>query len=99
MVEGVRELHNLNIVHRDLKMDNIFIDKDENAFIGDLGLACFKDDLKKKNFKVVGTRGYFSYEMVQICRGNGDIREYDEKVDIWNLGIILYEMIFGDLPF
>jgi len=91
--EGLAEAHRLGVVHRDLKPSNIIIDKEGNARIMDFGIA---RSLKEKGITgagvMIGTPAYMSPEQV-------DAEEVDKRSDIYSLGIVLYEMITGKLPF
>jgi len=91
--EGLAEAHNLGVVHRDLKPNNIMIDKNGNARIMDFGIA---RSLKEKGITgagvLIGTPEYMSPEQVE---GKG----VDQRSDIYSLGVILYEMVTGRVPF
>ncbi len=91
--EGLSEAHRLGVVHRDLKPSNIMIDKEGNARIMDFGIA---HSLKTKGITdegvIVGTPDYMSPEQVVG-------RDVDQRSDIYSLGVILYEMITGQVPF
>jgi len=91
--EGLGEAHRLGVVHRDLKPQNIMIDRDGNARIMDFGIA---RSLKARGITdagvIIGTPEYMSPEQV-------DGRETDQRSDIYSLGVILYEMVTGRLPF
>jgi len=91
--EGLEEAHNLGIVHRDLKPQNIMIDTDGNARIMDFGIA---RSIKEKGITgagvMIGTPEYMSPEQVEA-------KDIDQRSDIYSLGIILYEMLTGHLPF
>ena len=88
--EGVKYIHSKNIIHRDLKPKNIFLTKDNHIKIGDFGISKkIGNDLTKSQ---VGTITYFSPEIVQG-------KDYDYKTDIWDLGIILYELTQLKHPF
>ena len=91
--EGLAEAHHLGVVHRDLKSRNIMIDKEGNAHIMDFGIA---RSLKAKGITgdgiMVGTPEYMSPEQVK-----GE--ETDQRSDIYSLGIIIFEMVTGKIPF
>jgi TolB-like protein/Flp pilus assembly protein TadD len=91
--QGLAEAHKLGVVHRDLKPQNIMIDKGGNAKIMDFGIA---RSLKAKGITdkglIIGTPEYMSPEQVE---GKG----IDQRSDIYSLGIILYEMLTGRVPF
>ena len=90
---GLAEAHRLGVIHRDLKPNNIMIDKDGVARIMDFGIA---RSIKMKGITqagmVVGTPEYMSPEQVE-----GE--EPDRRSDIYSLGVILYEMVTGRVPF
>ena len=91
--EGLAEAHKLVVVHRDLKPQNIMIDRDGNVKIMDFGIA---RSLKAKGITgagmMIGTPEYMSPEQVEG-------KETDERSDIYALGIILFEMLTGKVPF
>ncbi|NIM89848.1 MAG: protein kinase [Candidatus Aminicenantes bacterium] len=91
--EGLAEAHKLGVVHRDLKPQNIMIDKEGNARVMDFGIA---RSLRTKRFTdsgvMIGTPEYMSPEQVEG-------KKVDQRSDIYSLGVILYEMMTGRVPF
>jgi len=91
--EGLAEAHSLGVMHRDLKPQNIMIDREGNARIMDFGIA---RSIEEKGITgagvMIGTPEYMSPEQAEA-------KEVDERSDIYSLGIILYEMATGRVPF
>ncbi len=91
--EGLAEAHRLGVVHRDLKPRNVMIDKEGNARIMDFGIArSIKVKGITKAGSLVGTPEYMSPEQVKG-------QKVDQRSDIYSLGIILFEMMTGQVPF
>ncbi len=91
--QGLAEAHKLGIVHRDLKPQNIMIDKEGSAKIMDFGIArslCTQGQTGTN--MIIGTPEYMSPEQVEG-------KDTDPRSDIYALGIILYEMLTGRVPF
>lgn len=91
--EGLSKAHQAGIVHRDIKPSNILIDQDGRAKILDFGLAAIKGE--KKLTKTGSTLGTINYMSPEQARGEN----LDHRSDIFSLGVMLYEMITGHLPF
>lgn len=91
IVEGLKYLQSLNMMHRDLKAANILIDRNGYIKISDFGLASIVS-VSRQIKDIVGTP---EYQAPEILKNRG----YDKKVDWWAVGIIIYEMLFGVTPF
>ena len=90
VVKGLKALHILEIMHRDLKSANVFLNKDGSGKLGDLNVSKVLD--KGLSYTQTGTPYYASPE---VWRDEA----YDIKSDIWSLGCVLYEMITLKPPF
>jgi len=91
--EGLAEAHGLGVVHRDLKPQNIIIDEKSNAKIMDFGIArSIEAPGITQTGVIIGTPDYISPEQAE-----GE--EVDRRSDIYSLGVILFEMVTGSVPF
>lgn len=90
---GVRYMHKMKIIHRDLKLDNIFLADNMQIKIGDFGLAKHMNETQKKNVRVEQNRSH--YKAPELFKG----KDYSAASDIWAIGVILYKMVFNQSPF
>ncbi len=91
--EGLAAAHRKDVIHRDIKSDNIMVTADGRVKIMDFGLAKLRGATRlTRTSTTVGTLHYMSPEQAQG-------RETDQRSDIFSFGVVLYEMITGRLPF
>ena len=92
ILQGLYYLHKNRVLHRDLKTLNIFLTKENHIKIGDFGVSKKLINNSIYAYTFVGTPYYLSPE---ICQN----KPYDEKSDIWSLGVLIYELITLNKPF
>jgi len=96
VVEGLSFAHTMNVVHRDVKPDNIFILDNGTVKVTDFGIARvadFEDAHLTKTGVMMGTLAYVSPEQLQ------DAKNVDHRADIFSLGVVTYEALSGTVPF
>jgi MAP/microtubule affinity-regulating kinase len=92
VVEGIRYLHNRCITHRDIKLENLLLDDDNNIRIIDFGFStCIPIERKVKMF--CGTPSYMAPEIVNKTEYCGP------PADIWALGVLLFTLLCGTFPY
>jgi len=95
LAEALSYAHSFGIVHRDLKPSNALIDSQGNLFLTDFGIAKLLESASPRLTQtdaIMGTPAYISPEQAQATK-------VDQRSDIYSLGIILYEMVTGRVPF
>lgn len=94
IIGAVKYLHRRKVVHRDLKLGNIFFDPQMNIKIGDFGLATIVNTAHPRRYTICGTPNYIAPEVL-----GGKEVGHSFEVDIWAVGIMMYAMLFGKPPF
>ena len=93
IISAVKYLHTRNppIIHRDIKPENVLLDNDGRCKLADFGWSNFEETNKQRE-TYCGTPEYLAPEMINKSG-------HDERVDIWSLGVLLFEMLTGKTPF
>ena len=93
---GIRYAHDQGVIHRDIKPDNVLLSKKGAVKIADFGIATALPDTDEELTKtgmVMGTPAYMSPEQIQ------DAKHVEARTDIYSLGVLLYQMLTGSLPY
>ena len=92
LIQALIHLQERNIIHRDIKLQNIFLTEKLELKLGDFGLARKLMHSEAKCYNFSGTPAYMAPEIVEK-------KSYTLKADIWPIGVIMYELLLGELPF
>lgn len=94
IVGAIQYLHSRRVIHRDLKLGNIFFDPEMNLKIGDFGLASVLPANDSRKYTICGTPNYIAPEVL-----GGKQTGHSFEVDIWAIGIMMYALLIGKPPF
>ena len=100
ILDGLSYLHSHDVAHRDIKPENILLTSrhdDVNIKISDFGLAKRVDESSRLR-SIVGTPVYYAPEVMQRLGTVKGLGEYSVEADMWSVGVLLYAMLFGRLP-
>lgn len=93
IINALKYLHAHRIIHRDLKLGNLFLNDKMEVKLGDFGLATKLDFDGEKKRTICGTPNYIAPEVLEGKAG------HSYEVDVWSLGVIMYTLIIGKPPF
>lgn len=94
IADALHLLHLNHIVHRDLKPANVLLDENNHARVTDFGLAATEHEQLMERARICGTLNYMSPE-----QASGDSHHTDARADIYSLGVMMYELLTGRLPY
>ncbi|THH04397.1 hypothetical protein EW145_g5554 [Phellinidium pouzarii] len=94
LIGACHYMHRNQVIHRDLKLGNLFLDQDMNVKVGDFGLAALIENPGERKKTICGTPNYIAPEVL-FDTANG----HSFEVDTWSIGVILYTLVIGRPPF
>nr|XP_019014240.1 PLK/PLK1 protein kinase [Kwoniella pini CBS 10737]OCF53021.1 PLK/PLK1 protein kinase [Kwoniella pini CBS 10737] len=94
LIAACQYMHQMNVIHRDLKLGNLFLDADMNLKVGDFGLAALIENPGDRKKTICGTPNYIAPEVL-FDQDNG----HSFEVDVWSIGVIMYTLLIGKPPF
>ena len=92
MALGLSKMHRHNVLHRDIKSDNVLCSSDGDIKITDLGFSCFLSEQQEYRKTKKGTSNWVSPEIMKGIR-------YSKEIDVWSFGCFAHEMATGNPPF
>ena len=93
MISALQYLHSHRVIHRDLKLGNLFLNDKMEIKVGDFGLATKLDFDGERKRTICGTPNYIAPEVLEGKTG------HSYEVDIWSLGVLLHILLTGTMPF
>jgi len=93
MLKALKYFHNKRVIHRDLKLGNLFLSEEMKIKIGDFGLASKLEFEGERKRTICGTPNYIAPEVLEAKNG------HSYEVDVWSLGVIIYTLSIGKPPF
>lgn len=93
LLDGLKYLHDESVIHRDLKLGNLFLDANMHVKVGDFGLATRVMTPDERKRTVCGTPNYIAPEILDGKNG------HSYEVDIWSTGVVLFTLMFGKPPY
>ncbi|TFY65776.1 hypothetical protein EVG20_g5313 [Dentipellis fragilis] len=94
LIGACQYMHDHQVIHRDLKLGNLFLDSNMNVKVGDFGLAALIENPGERKKTICGTPNYIAPEVL-FDTANG----HSFEVDTWSIGVILYTLVVGRPPF
>lgn len=94
LIGACHYMHVNQVIHRDLKLGNLFLDHEMNVKVGDFGLAALIENPGERKKTICGTPNYIAPEVL-FDTANG----HSFEVDTWSIGVILYTLVIGKPPF
>ncbi|KAF8679737.1 Serine threonine-protein kinase [Rhizoctonia solani] len=94
VIGACQYMHSHQVIHRDLKLGNLFLDREMNVKVGDFGLAALIEKPGERKKTICGTPNYIAPEVL-FDTANG----HSFEVDTWSIGVILYTLVVGKPPF
>ena len=93
LIIAIKYMHGQLVIHRDLKLGNLFLDSELRVKVGDFGLAARLSHATEKRRTICGTPNYIAPEILEGKDG------HSYEVDIWSAGVVMYTLLIGTPPF